>query len=313
MSYSPPYLRTEDKFSWQEETTYKTRPTNIDRFINVDNVKPPWPVRDPKVTHAVGAGRSPLYIQGKRKQTLEGSFSAELQTGEFIGAVMGICVTTGTDPYTHTIDKALLLSWATQFGWEMSTNNLITEFLGCLVNKATFKAGEDNEELKMDIDYWATIAQDGGSSFETVSTSALAPYVFKEGVFSSTALYGGAKAAVFGFELVVNNNLKRSHAGGSFQPYNIVAGRQDYELRLNAGVLDDAEWDEIIDTDPDKEYDFSYLLTRGANDTIKFSGTAKFKEGPPDVESADIRIDEVLIPDSVTIEIVDSIETYPFE
>jgi hypothetical protein len=311
MSFSEGYKKVEAQFSYYEETTPKTRPTNIDTWLTLESEPtPPLPEKDAKAYYAPGGGRAPVFATTKRKWQLPGNFSYLVQDGEFIGAIMGICVTTGADPYTHTNDKANLPWFSTQTAWD-STADLIMEFLGCKVDTATFKASDEAPELICDVDYKACVPSDG-STLESLTPITTVPYVFKEGVFSSTSLYTGARARIHGFESKVSNNLKEVYAPGQFWPYDLVEGYQEYELKLTAGIEDDAEWDELIDA-TDKTYDYSYLMTRGADDTFKISGNAKLIKAPYNLGENDLRAELFFLPISKTVTIVDSTATYQFE
>lgn len=318
MSYTEPYLSTLTQVSWgEEDVAYKTRPTNIDEYIRlVGKPDMPWPLREVETVHAFSHGRAPAYVNDQQKWKMDGTFPMEVVSGEFFGAVFGLCVTTGSDPYTHTfnISDAMPKSFAVQYGIP-GTANLIPEFLGCRAGKAMFKSSEDSEKLLCDIDYMAAKPANG-SSIETITTTATPPFNRKQGVFSSTALYTGARARVHGFELPININIKPNYVqGDSYYPYEILPGKADFgELKLTVGLEDNTEWDEIFDdTKPGTIYDYEQLYTRGANDTLKFSGNAKLKGAPPELTDEDIRAVLTLVPITCTLEVVDSVAAYPFE
>lgn len=314
MSYVEPLLAQLTQVGWDEETTYKERPTNLNKYFRLHSPPTiPWPSREIEVVHAPGHGRGPAYVHDQQRWNCEGTLPLEVISGEFIGALFGTCDTTGTGPdYTHTYNLSSIMpkSFGLQFAFLKTANNVIQEFLGCRANKGVFKSAEDNERLLLDIDYFAAKPQDGGASEETVTEHSDPPFTFKQGVFSSTALYTGAKARIHSFELPININAKPNYAGGSeYYPYDILPGKADFgELKLGIGLEDDAEWDEIIGT-PGTVYDWEYLLTRGTNDTIKFSGNAKMKGAPPTVDEHDIRADLTLVPYTCTCVIVNTTET----
>jgi hypothetical protein len=319
MAYVEPLLAQLTAFSWKEEVTYKTRPANIDRWLRVHqgDLSLPFPVRETEVVHAHGAGRGPNWINDYKKQTVEGSFSFEVITGEFFGAIFGAVSTGAGPPYTHTI--TLLDAMPGSFGIQVpflqpNTANVIAEFLGCRVSAATFKVGEDSETLMCDVEFQGAVYQDGGTSEETVSTSVAAPHHFKQGVLSSTAMWGGAKARIHDVELKVNVNTKPNYVGGNeYYPYDILPGKLDFgEAKFTVGIEDDTEWDELIGA-PGTEYDFSYVFTRGANDTITFSGNGALKQVPFAVDEHDIRADLVLVPRTMQVVVEDTILLYPYE
>lgn len=317
MSYNEPYLADLVQFSWKEETTYKTRPTNIDRTLRLSSHNPPWPKRKTEVEYAHGHGRIPFDVNDEMQWTVEGDFTYPVYNGEFIVLILGKCVTTGTDPYTHTItpkNDGMPPSFAVQEAFKKTAANLVQEFLGARVSSATFKFSEDDERLQADVSYLIATPQDGGASYETISIPTTKPYMFKQGVFSSTSLYAGPRARVHAAELKVNNNCKPNYSAGyQHYPYDVLPGKVDYgELKLTLGLEDDTEWDELIGA-PGTSYDWEILFTRGANDTLKFSGTARFQEGPPKIEDHDIRIELSLVPITFQCVVVDSIDKYPFD
>ena len=311
MSFVPALKRVAGQFTYAEEdVAFKTRPTNIDSELIVTSLELPIPVKDAEAVYAPGGGRGPIYVTTKRKWNLDGNFSYRVQDGDFLGAIFGICNTEGSSPYTHTITIADLKSFATAYGVDAAAD-VITEFLGCKVDTGVLKVTDEDYELVCDIDYKACVPSDG-ASLETYTPNTIIPYVLKEGAFSSTALYTGAKARIYGFELTVKNNLKEIFTQGTFYPYDLVEGYQEYELKVTVGLEDDAEWDEIIDT-TDKTYDYSMLLTRGANDTLTISGNAKLKGAPFKIDENDIRAELDLVPITAQVVVVDSIQNYAFE
>jgi hypothetical protein len=308
-------------FSWEEETTYKTRPTNIDRYLRIEHgsLEPPFPKREVADVHAHGGGWAPQYVDDYRKVEYPGRFSFEVITGEFLGCILGKVVTTGSDPYEHTmtVSDGIPGSFALQTPILAAGGNVIPEFLGCRIITATFNVGEDSEKLMCDIDMLACKAQDGGATPETVTTSTAEPFLFKGGVFSSTQLYAGAKARIHDVEMKVNRNAKSNYAGGNgYEPYDILPGKCSFgEMKVTIGLEDDTEWDELLSlvTTPGQEYDYSYVVTRGTNDDITFSGNAKIKPNTIKADEHDLRMDLILIPRTFQILVEDSIATYPWE
>lgn len=319
MSYVEPLLAQDVQFAWEPEATYLTRPTNINNFIKVEQgtLELPMPVRETEEVYAHGSGRVPNYVNDQKKQTLDGAFSYEVVTGEFLGAIFGKVVTTGTDPYEHiiTVLDSMHPSFAVQAAaLQPNTANVIQEYLGCRVSAATFKSSEDSERLMCDVEYMAAKYQDGGTTEETVAADTNPPFTFKEGAISSTALWTGAKARVHDIEWKINLNTKPSYAAGyEYYPYDILPGKVSFgELKLVIGIEDDTEWDEILAA-PGTVYDYSVLFNRGTNDDLTVSGNAKLKSGPWKLDEHEIRADLVLVPETMAMEVNDSIAAYPFE
>lgn len=317
MSYAEPYLAQQAPFLYEEETTFMTRPTNINNWLRVTSHTPPWPEREIEEVYAHGAGRGPNYINDAIKLAMKGEFEAEVITGEFLGFILGIVNTTGTDPYTHvaTLLEGMPPSFATQLPFEMNANHLVPEFLGCRANTLTLKADEASGKLTMACEYLATKPVDGGATVETYSVdSTTKPYSFKEGVFSSTSLYAGAVGRLYGFELPMNANLEPDYVGGNeYWPYDLIPGKFSYgEMKATIGLEDDTEWDEVVGA-PGTLHDFSYLFTRGASDTLLVAGSGALKGSPPKVDEHNIKADVIIVPRTVTITTVDSIATYPCE
>lgn len=318
MSYTEPLLASQHQISWgEEDVAYKTRPTNIDQYVRLHSEPElPVPVRETEVMHAPGHGRVPAYVLDELKKKLSGTLPLEVITGQFFGAIFGLCVTTGSGPdwiHTFNLTNNMPKSFAVQSAF-LATANVVKEFLGCRVNTATLKTAEDNERLLCDVDYLAAKAQDGGATAETVTTNRDRPFLFKEGAFSSTSIYSGAKARIHDFELPINLNCEPNYCGGQGNdPYDILPGKADYgEMKVTVGIEDDIEWDEIL-SDAGTRHDFSYLFTRGTNDTLTINGYGKLKTPKYKVATHDIRADLQLVPDEVTIVIVDTTEVWPFE
>jgi len=215
------------------------------------------------------------------------------------------------DPdYDHTITVADLPYFSIAYGVDAATD-VILEFLGCKVNSATIKASKDEQDLLCSVEMMACIPSDG-SALESLTPITTKPYVFKEGAFTATNIYASAKARINSFEITVNNNIEVEPAPSIYYPYDLVEGFQEYELKLNVTLEDDVEWDEIID-DTDKEYDYSMVFTRGTNDVLTISGTAKLKAQPWDIDQNAIKADLEFIPSSVTFLFNDLITAYNFD
>lgn len=318
MSYVEPRMAWNLQVGWEEESSYRTRPTNINRYIRCYNPPTaPIPMREIEEVHAPGHGRAPAYINDQQRQEMKGTLPIEIVSGEIIGAIFGKVITTGSSPYTHTynISNTMPGSFATQYALVKSGDSLVKEFLGCRVDSALFKSSEDGMRLLCDIGYFAAKAQDGGTVEETISTNIDPPFNFKEGVLSSTQLYSGAKARIHGFELPIALNCKPNYVGGyGYQPYEILPGKASFgELALDVGIEDDTEWDEIYDeTKVGTAYDFSYLFTRGSNDTISFAGNAKLKHCEEKYEEHDVRARMIFNSYTLTVVVVNSTATFPF-
>lgn len=315
MAFVEAYKSHNKTFAWIEEATYRTRPANIDSFLKIIKQTDPWPVREIEQVWASGFGRAPAEVDGGMKWKCEGSFTAEVLTGEFLGAILGKVTTTFPDPeYSHVVSIDELGSFSVQPAIAKTGTNLVPEFLGCRVNNATFKASEENPKLMLDVDYQAATPQDGGTTIETVTPSSTPVYRFKQGVLTSTDIWGGQKNRFHGFELPVKNNCEPEYAGGyEFFPYEISYGKFEFgELKLTVGNEDDTEWNQVLD-ETDESLDYSVLFTRGATDTMNFAGTAKLASAQPNYDNNNVRSELLFIPETLTVTVVDSIATYPYE
>jgi len=312
MSFTEALKKVRGQFSYETEgATPKDRPTNILQWLTLESLDLPIPSRDIENTYAPGGGRSPVYSTGKRNWELTGSFDFKVQNGDFFAAILGQCVTVFNDPdYDHTITVADLPYFSIAYGVDAATD-VILEFLGCKVNSATIKASKDEQDLLCSVEMMACIPSDG-SALESLTPITTKPYVFKEGAFTATNIYASAKARINSFEITVNNNIEVEPAPSIYYPYDLVEGFQEYELKLNVTLEDDVEWDEIID-DTDKEYDYSMVFTRGTNDVLTISGTAKLKAQPWDIDQNAIKADLEFIPSSVTFLFNDLITAYNFD
>lgn len=315
MAYQDPLLSSTLAFSYAQESTYRTRPTNIDSWLRVKTHDVPVPVIEATPEWAHGAGRGPQYVNDWQKWLLNGNFTYEVVTGEFLGAILGSNSVLGSDPYTHTMvhTNQLIPSFSIQAPIVKNTADVIMEFLGCRVNTATLKVSDSDEKLMCDINYLAATPIDG-SSVETPTPVISDPFMFKYGVLSSTTLYAGPKARVYDFEAKIDNKCSPDHVSGyEYYPYDIVPGKVDFgELKVVLGVDDDTEWDECIGA-PGTLHDFSYLFTRGANDTLEISGTAKRTGSPLDFTNNNVRANLKLIPVTMQIEVVNSTPVFEFE
>lgn len=318
MSYVVPLLAQQTGFAWgEEETAFKTKSAALTRYLRVLSHKPPVPERDYEEVWAHGHGFEPAYVNDQRKLRCEGSFQFEVVTGEILGGILGDVQTEDVTYYKHTITmlEGMPPSVSIQVPFLSSAENVIMEFLGCRFNTFKFKSTEDDETLKCDVDYLACIPQDGGITPETVATNIDPPFVAKQGVFSSTQMWTGARARVYDFEFNVNRNLKPVYGhGNEFYPYDIVPGKTSYsDLILKVGLEDDVEWDEIIGP-PGTVYDYEMTYTRGTNDLLTISGNAKFTGMPPEIEEHEVRANLNLVPfGAATIYLEDDIVLYPFE
>jgi hypothetical protein len=311
MSFNQAAKKTHGQFSYEDEgATPKVRPTNIDRTLTLESLDVPIPSREAESVFAPGGGRAPIYVTTKRKWTIDGSFTYKVQNGEFIGAIMGITATTGADPYDHDATVADLPYWSSAYALDEATD-IIYEFLGCKVNTATFKTSGADQKLVCDVAFMGCKPVKG-TTVETLTPITLSEYVFKEGSFSISTMYAAAKARVHEFSLTVNNNLEEEPAPGQQYPYDLVEGYQEYEMTLGVTVENTEEWDEFVDeTDP--TYTFTAVFTRGASDTITFTGDCKLKGGPLDIDQNAIKQSLEFVPIDVTITTVDSTAAYPFE
>lgn len=315
MAYQDPLLSSTLAFSYAKETTYRTRPTNIDSWLRVKTHDVPVPVIEATPEYAHGAGRGPQYVNDWQKWVLEGNFTYEVVTGEFLGAILGSNSVVGSDPYTHTMvhTNQFIPSFSIQAPIVKSGSDVIMEFLGCRVKTATLKVSESDEKLMADINYLAATPSDG-VAVESPVESIGAPFMFKGGVLSSTTLYGGAKARVYDFEAKVDNKCVPDYVSGyQYYPYDIVPGTVDFgELKMVIGVDDDTEWDECIGA-PGTIHDYSYLFTRGTNDTLEIKGTAKRTGSPFDFTNNNVRANLTLIPITMEFEVINSTPTFEFE
>lgn len=315
MAYQEPLLSSTLGFSYAKETTYRTRPTNIDRWLRVKTHELPVPVIEATAEYAHGAGRPPQYVNDWKKWLLNGNFTYEVTSGEFLGAILGSNSVVGSDPYTHTmvVTNQLIPSFSIQAPIVKSGADVITEFLGCRVSTASLKVSESDEKLMCDINYLAAKPSDG-VAVETPTPVVSDPFMFKYGVFSSTSLYAGAKARVYDFEAKIDNQCNPDHVSGyEYYPYDIVPGTVKFdELKLEVGVDDDTEWDQSIGA-PGTLHDYSMLFTRGADDTLKISGTGKRTGAPLDFSNNNVRAKLAILPVSMEFEVINSTPAFEFE
>jgi hypothetical protein len=315
MAYAEPLLANKLFFTWYEEATYKTRPADIDRILRVKTHDYPEFDTGAEPEHFHGGGRPPVYIDDFKKQKPVGKFTYAVIDGQFLTSALGACVTVGSDPYTHTITRidGMMPSYSVQTGFQKTGGNVIMEFLGCRTNLLTLKLAET--KLMADVEYLLATPQDGGDTFETPDAFApsTTPYIFKVGQFSSTSLYSGPKARSYGFEWKMNNNIEHDHVmGAEYYPYDVIPGKITYDsLTIDIGIDDDSEWDQIVGA-PGTSHDWSVVFTRGANDTLTISGTAKRKNTPFKTDANNVRGTLELVPDTTSIVVVDSIATYPW-
>ncbi len=319
MAFVEQYNRTQLQLSFEEEATPGASPANVDRFLRVaqDNPVLPWPEHsDIETLHTVSGQRSPHLVNDKNKQTMDGSFTLQVHSGEFLGAIFGQVSTVDANPvFTHTITilETSVPTFAFQAAFVQNANNLVQEWNHCRVNDATFQVSASNEKLEVDVNFMAADVGDGGASPETVTPDTTEPFVFKEAVFSSTSLYSGPKAPIFDFKASINNNLDPIWAmGQGYTPHDIVPGKVTLEnLEVDVGLVDDVEWDEIIGP-PGTSHDFTVVFTRGANDTLTLSGSGKRKAIPPDFSNNDLRAKLTLVLSTMQCVIVNATETFPF-
>lgn len=293
-----------------EAITPKVRAASLDVPL-VLSKEPTLPLPEKEYEEVWGnhADRAPLWVTTNRKWALNGSIPYRVQDGDFIAAILGSSSSGAGPPYTHTMTKGTLPWFSMAYAWDLSTD-LLAEFLGCKVNKATFSCSAEEQPLLCEAEIMACVPQEG-SAIETFSYSATKPYTFKTGVLSSTSLYTGAKARFHDFKLTVDNQIEAQYAD-EYYPYDLVEGGQKYELTAKVGVEDNTELTEVID-DTDKSYDYSLLFTRGTDDTLAITGNASLPKVPYDLSGNSLMAELFFVPVSCQIAVVDATVAYTFD
>ncbi len=284
------------KLTYCVESVYGTDPGTAS-LVNSLGVVQSATISDPQIDYQSFWGMS----TGQYRNwwiTYKGRIALSASVPEFLllnGAPMflplGVCDTTGTNPYTHTMTETYDLPSITMHVTYTDTsgsNVLMRRFCGGKVGRATFSATE-GDFLKMSLDdiqfknlyhnqsdytwYSANVAD------VTPSYPCTEPYLFSYG---SLTLNGTEFARVREFRLSVDNALEPKYYvtndAISQLPYEHREGRRQYQLGVTCDIEDASLYKELIAqgtyTSVYKGFDVSMVFTRGSNDTITFTTPA---------------------------------------
>jgi len=320
------YLPALSQLTWTEESTFNeaaVQGAQTDPFGIIDgDVRLP----DPEVGffehRNLGEGAD-LAVVAPGARTLTGSIPIVLQNGKILAMLLGKCVTTGTDPYTHAITaEQILPSMCIEAVMNDGTADFLRYFRGVKVSGGRLSAEEEGE-LKLVLDIEAAYAEASSNTKSTLAPVTTKPYSFHQG---SCTFWGTTFARVLNWSIDIKRALKPRRyiqaTNGAF-PYEINEGARDIELTATIVAADDVgsgthgteAMVELLSPTA-AGFDISLLLTRGASDTITISNpTAKkchLKTAPhPLTMAEDSPIEISILMKGVEISVVDSIATYP--
>jgi hypothetical protein len=318
--------------------------TNV--FGVVETATLPDPLIDFMPIYALGtASNRNWYITYKGRIGIVGSIpEIWLLNGYPLYLPIGTVTTTGTGPYTHTINESTTLKSISIHVTNLDSNNnvaLMRRYFGGKVNRAGFEARE-GDFLKMSLDEITFINLTHNQFGEPFYSSGVAdisnyisypttqPYLFSYG---SLSLAGTTFARVRAFRLDVDNGMEPKYyvtngAAASQLPYEYREGRRTYRLSCTIDVEDSSFYKELVRqgtyTSVYKGFQTELVFTRGANDTITFTTPPSAPAAGGDQMGCLIRssphpitTDPVvsttldILCRSLKIVVVDSIATYP--
>jgi len=260
-----------------------------------------------------------------------GSGSLVIQNGIPIWLVMGKSSTAGAGPYTHTITTTDDGAANPSITWHHERTGTATDwavqFTGVKVSSLSLLCSNEGRYL---IGAMNTIAQkavdpnlDGTNALLTADptlppTATTDPYKFVG--MTRTWDYGGANTAINGLvemEFNISPDLQAIKTAnwtagvwtGNWLYKLIEGARQKYELTVHYVPESDDIWDELVSLTNTKELYFKW--TKSANDYIAVTLTncqiSTHEIVTPDAEDMTDILETIIIPQSVSFTVVDSI------
>ena len=308
------------QLSWGVETAFKevvvqAAQTKVFGLLHEDVSFP-----DPDVNYdcySVIGGDRDVAACDELEIVCESSIPMILQNGELLAMLMGKTVTTGSDPYTHTITGADTLdSMCIEGVLNDGSSDFVRYARGTKINKGTLEAAE-KERLKYSMDIITAITEKTANTKSSITLLTTKPYFFYQGVLS---LWGTEFARLKSFNLSIDNMLSPEwyiqSTDGQYA-HEINAQERAYELKCTVIAADTAIFDKIgVDT----AFDIDLTFTRtAAADTLQIKNpTAKkcYLKSAPHILPAtggNIPVELTIIPRGIEFIAVDAIAAYPCE
>lgn len=217
-------------------------------------------------------------------------------------------------PFTHTITGGnLMVDGKNQFhntievAYTEGADDVVFQYNGCMLDSAELEC-EEGDMVKATLNYTA-----GKASFnntpETVTISAVAPYLFSQGELTWNAV---TVARLKNVKLSINNNGAVKHyirdTNGRYG-YEYLPAKREYKLSAEVVVDDDT-----ILADFTSATERAVVLTferTASTDTVTFSGTVapeKMKFDLP--ESGEVGGSMECVLKSLTVTAIDAVDHY---
>jgi len=292
MSNSDVILRGERfKLAFANEAVCGTDPgtsnySNI--FGVVQSATLPDPVLDISPIYALGTNSNRDFFTAYRgKMQVNGSIpDIWLLDGRMLYLGIGNTIlTTGADPYTHTIYETTALPTFSLHATQLDSNGdvaLMRRWHGGKVGRMTLEASE-GDFLKAAIDDMQFVGLTNNQSGENFYSAAVAdisptypttePYLFSYG---SMTLNGSEFARLKNFRLEINNSLDAKYYitdnGTARLPYEHREGKREYRFSCTVDIADSTLYKELVRmgtySSSFKGFQIVLQFTRGTNDTI---------------------------------------------
>jgi hypothetical protein len=335
------------KLAFAPETSYGTDPGTI-KYTNIFGVVQsatlPDPLLDVTPIYALGTQSSRnWFIAYKGRMSIGGSIpDIWLLDGRMLYLGIGDTVsTTGSNPYTHTINETTSLPTFSIHATHLDSEGnvaLMRRWHGGKVNRMTIEASE-GDFLKASIDDMQFIGHTNDQAGENFYSANVAdinptypstqPYLFSYG---SMLLNGTEFARLRSFRLEVNNALDAKYYITDNEtarlPYEHREGKREYRFSCNVDVADSLIYKELVRqgtySSVYKGFQIVITFTRGANDTITLTSPSTapaaggnamgclIRSAPYNIIDAPVvSVPMDIMMRNLKIEVVDSIASYP--
>ena len=161
-----------------------------------------------------------------------------LANGNFFYGLLGTLVEGGGGgpTYTHTYTEAdTLPSFSVDNSVEMGTNDMVSAYLGCMVNTCTITSSV-NETVKVSLDCFYKTETLGTSGVFTHVAETEGSFTFAQGTLEIPN--GTAIATVQTFELTLTNNLEYIFGLASRFAATGLGKQREFNFRLTAAFND---------------------------------------------------------------------------
>jgi len=353
MAHSDTVLRGERfKLAFAHESVYGADPgtANYTNFFGVvQTATLPDPLLDVTPIYALGtASNRNWYVAYRGRISIGGSIpDIWLLDGRMLYMAIGnIVVTSGSNPYTHTIVETTALPTVSVHATHLNSDGdivLMRRWHGGKVNRMTIEASE-GDFLKASIDDIQFVGTTHNQNGETYYSADVAdinptypstePYLFCGG---SLSLAGNEFARVRNFRLEISNSLEakyyiqKSDNECSRLPYEHREGKREYRFSCTIDASDAQLFKELVRmgtyNDTYKGFVLSIQFRRGSdpNDSITITSPASgvassggdamgclIRTAPHNIMDAPVvSVPVDILLRNLKIEVIDALASYP--